>query len=162
MNPAAPAFRLTALPHTLFSALADKSSEELAQSGIRRMVADQSPAFPCRVSLADAEVGETVLLLPFRHHDTASPYQASGPIFVREHAVSARLAAGEIPPMFTVNQRLFSLRAYDANGMMKHAGISPGTELSTALPELSADPEVAYLHIHFARPGCFAAAVVPC
>lgn len=126
------------------------------------MVADAKPAFPCRVSLADAEVGETVLLLPFRHHDTASPYQASGPIFIREHAQSAEPAAGEIPPLFTVNQRLFSLRAYDEHGMMKHAGISPGTELDTALPKLFDDPEVAYLHIHFARPGCFAAAVVRC
>ena len=50
---------------------------------MRRMRSDQPVGFPCRVSLEDAPVGEEVLLLPFTHQDSRSPYRASGPIFVR-------------------------------------------------------------------------------
>lgn len=155
-------FRFTALPHQAFAHLAGQSNEALAAQGIRRLIADASPGFPCRVSLADAEIGETLLLLPFRHHDTRSPYQASGPVFVRENAVSAHPGPGEIPLMFTVNSRLFSLRAYGADGMMRQAEVAEGTQLREVIGRLFADPDTAYLHIHFARPGCFACAVVRC
>lgn len=39
--------------------------------------------FESLFSLEDAPVGEPVLLLPFVHQDSRSPYRASGPIFVR-------------------------------------------------------------------------------
>lgn len=153
-------FRFTALPHQAFAHLIEQSSEELKKQGIRRVVADASPSFPCRVSLADAEIGETLLMLSHRHHETNSPYQAAGPVFIREKAVSAQPQIGEIPVMFTVNNRQFSLRAYDKEGMLKHAKLSAGTELEAAITELFADENVDYIHIHFAAPGCFAAAVV--
>ena len=82
--------------------------------GARLMLADAEPGFPCRVSLEDAKVGETVLLLPYTHHDVGSPYRASGPVFVRRHAAEARLGPGEVPQM--LRHRLLSVRAYDAVG----------------------------------------------
>jgi hypothetical protein len=41
------------------------------------MTVDEFPGFPCRVSLQDAEIGEEVILLPYQHHKTNSPYQAN-------------------------------------------------------------------------------------
>ena len=67
-------FRIVAQPAERFAYLFTLTDEELAAQGARRSTADHKPGFPCRVSLADAEVGEQVILTPFRHHDTASPY----------------------------------------------------------------------------------------
>ena len=39
------------------------------------------------------------------------------------------------------------------------AEVMPGAELEAALPRLLGSPEVAYLHVHNAKPGCFACAV---
>lgn len=76
-------FQLIALPSDRFAPLFAQSDEELRRVGARRVVVDEKPGYPCRVSLADAEVGETVLAVPFVHHDVASPYRASGPVFTR-------------------------------------------------------------------------------
>ena len=69
-----------------FAALFGASDTELARQDIVRRTADRSPGFPCRVSLEDARKGEELLLLPWRHHAVDSPYQASGPIYVRRGA----------------------------------------------------------------------------
>lgn len=130
----------------------------LASRGIRRVVAEADIGYPCRVSLADAEAGETLLLLPYLHHDVAGPYRASGPIYVREAApVGPAVFRDEIPAVLT--RRLLSLRAYDAEGMMDHADVVEGRMAHPAIQRMLEDPRVAYLHVHNARPGCFAARV---
>lgn len=145
--------QFVALPAETFAPWFDLNDSELRARGARRVVVDSQPGFPCRVSLADAAVGETVLLLPFVHLDVASPYRASGPIFVRRGVATARPAPGAIPAMFT--HRLLSLRAYDGGDMMIAAEVVAGTELAAALDRLFGDREVRYLHLHNARPGCF-------
>ena len=117
------------------------------------MSVDEKPGTPCRVSLEDAEVGETVILVPFAHHEVASPYRASGPIFVRRGARRATPAPGEVPLMF--RHRLLSLRGYDRAGMMVAAEVVPGTELERVIGRLLSDDQVDYLHVHNAKPGCF-------
>ena len=146
-------FRFIALPSDRFAPLFSKSDAELKSAGARQMVADEKPGYPCRVSLADAEVGETVLLLPFTHHDVPSPYHASGPIFVRSGATTAAPAAGEIPAMF--HHRLLSVRAYDGEAMLVGAEVVNGSELEAAIQKLFLDKSVSYLHVHNARPGCY-------
>src|SRR5574341_567011 len=93
-------FRLTALAYEPFAPYFACSDAELQAVGARRLIVDEKPGTPCRVSLADAEIGETVLLVPFTHHDVSSPYRASGPIFVRRDARMAAPAVNEIPLMF--------------------------------------------------------------
>lgn len=146
-------FRLIALPSERFAGLFGQSSSELAAIGARRMVVDENPGYPCRVSLADAEVGETVVLVPFTHHDVPSPYRATGPIFIREGATTASPAAEEIPVMF--RHRLLSVRGYDSAAMMVAAEVVNGTDLEDTIRGLLGDAKVSYLHIHNARPGCF-------
>ncbi len=147
------AFQMVALPIEEFESLLLLSDEVLQACGAKRMVADKNPGFPCRVSLVNAEPGETVLLLPFTHHDVASPYRASGPIFVRADAQMAKPAINEIPEMF--RSRLLSIRAYDGDAMMVGSEVIEGHELEEHISRFFDDLSVKYLHLHSARPGCF-------
>ncbi|RYY38337.1 MAG: DUF1203 domain-containing protein [Sphingomonadales bacterium] len=56
-------------------------------------------------------------------------------------------------------RRMLSVRAYDRAGMMTDAEVTDGTELGCLIGSLFVDPAVAYLHVHNARRGCFAARV---
>ena len=146
-------FRITGLDPAPFEPLFVLPDEALRARGIVRRVADSDVGFPCRVSLADAVVGEELLLLPWRHHAVDSPYQASGPIYVRRGAQAPRLGVGEVPEY--VKRRLISLRAYDDAGMMLGADVVEGAEAGVRLQQLFADAQVAYVHLHNARPGCY-------
>lgn len=146
-------FQITALPIERFSSLLSQSDAELQAIGTRRMIADKKPGFPCRVSLVDAEPGEEVLLLSFAHHDVTSPYRGDGPIFVRVNAETVRLERNEVPAM--IRSRLLSIRGYDSAGMMLISEVLGGSELEEHLWRFFADPQVEYIHIHNARPGCY-------
>lgn len=153
-----PSFQFVALPSERFASFFAMSDADLAALGARRMTVDAKPGFPCRVSLVDAEVGESVLLLPFVHHDVSSPYRASGPIFVRRDAGTAAPAAGEVPAM--LRHRLLSIRAYDRDGVLTGADVVEGTVVEEAVGRAFADARVAYLHVHNARPGCYTCSVL--
>lgn len=124
-------------------------------SGVRK-IADSSPGYPCRVSLADAEVGDELLLVHFEHHATSSPYRASGPIFVRRTATE-KVVLDRVPDVLA--RRLISVRGYDAAGMMEAADVVDGRELAARLDALLDRRDIAYVHLHYARPGCYAARV---
>ncbi len=151
-------FRVVALEAGRFAPWFALSDEDLAARGARRVVADETPGYPCRVSLEDAAVGDELLLLPFAHHDVASPYRASGPIYVRRGVASAVLAPGELPRM--LRHRLLSLRAYDAAGDLAGAEVVEGAALEAAIERAFADEAVRELHVHNARPGCFNCRIV--
>lgn len=146
-------FRVVGLAREPFVPLFTLSDSELLARGMRRVIADSKPGFPCRVSLADAEPGETLVLLNHVHHDVTGPYRGSGPIYVRETAAASRPAPGEVPEVLA--RRLLSVRAYDAHGMLREADVTKGRELAAVVQRLFADPDVAYLHAHNAKPGCF-------
>lgn len=152
------AFRLIGLPHQTFEPLFALGDDELARRGAVRRVADEQPGFPCRVSLEDAAPGEELLLLPFEHQSGASPYRASGPIFVRRGARQRELGVGEVPPY--VARRLISLRAYDAAHGMVAASVCDGAAAGEEISRHFANPQVAYLHLHNARQGCYSCAAV--
>ncbi|MFL6628196.1 MAG: DUF1203 domain-containing protein [Vitreoscilla sp.] len=150
-------FRLVGLAAENFEPFFAMSDDELAALGARRVVADAPTGFPCRVSLADAAPGDELLLLPFEHLSTRSPYRASGPVFVRRGVPRAVLAPGEIPPYVT--RRAMSVRAYDANDMMVDADVCDGTDVRGALDRMLADDAVAFIHLHNAKRGCFSCRV---
>jgi len=149
-------FQVVALPREQFEPLFALDDAALRARGIERRI-DEEGGAPCRVSLEDAAPGETVYLLNHAHHDVASPYRASGPIFVRENVVTARLAPNELPKM--LERRLLSLRAYDARAMLVTSEVVEGKRLREAIEAMFAQDEVAYLHVHNARPGCFNCAI---
>ncbi|MBS1724323.1 MAG: DUF1203 domain-containing protein [Armatimonadetes bacterium] len=150
-------FRITALPLAAFSDLIGLADAELAARGARRVIADSNPGFPCRVSLLDAEVGESLILTSYEHQPADTPYRANGPVFVRETATEARPAVGEVPQ--SVRRRLLSVRAYDSQGTLLDADVAEGTALDAIIDAFFADSQVAYLHLHNAKPGCYSCRV---
>ena len=151
-------FQIHALPRDTFAPLFALPDDALRTRDIRRVVADGRPVYPCRVSLQDATEGERLLLLPHAHHVVDTPYRASGPVYVREAAIQATPDIDEVPAL--LRSRLLSLRAYDARGMMVWADVRPGTELEAGLDELVALERTASIHLHYAKPGCYACRVV--
>lgn len=133
------------------------SDEALASEQVIRMTAESKPGFPCRVTLADAEPGEALLLLNFEHLPDASPYRSRHAIFVREGAETPALYIDEIPEQLAT--RLLSVRAFDRYAMMTNAEVIDGNALEPLIAAMFADSAVAFLHIHNARRGCFAARV---
>jgi hypothetical protein len=150
-------FRLVGLAAESFDLFFAMPDAELDALGVRRLMADAPTGFPCRVSLTDAGVGDELLLLPFEHLSTGSPYRASGPVYVRRGVTRATLAPGEIPPYVT--RRMMSVRAYDADDMMVDADVCEGVETGAVVARLMADPVVSYIHLHNAKRGCFSCRV---
>src|SRR5262245_62012511 len=108
-------FRITGLDPELFADLHALGDAALAQKGIERVRVTQAHAAPCRITLDDAEIGETVLLLSFDHQPADTPYRQQGPIFIRE--ASRRFSANDvIAPALA--RRPLSLRGYDRAHMM--------------------------------------------
>ena len=151
-------FQFIALPHEQFAHLFKRSEAEIQAAGACLKIVDQQPGYPCRVSLVDAEIGETVVLTHFTHHDVASPYRGSGAIYIRFCATTATPAVNEIPIMF--NHRLLSVRGYDAKGMLLDTEVVKGGNLGDAIERLFGNSLVNYLHIHNAGPGCFNCSVI--
>jgi Protein of unknown function (DUF1203) len=151
-------FRLLGLPSEPFSDLFALTDSELIMRNARRVFADTKPGYPCRISLADAEVGAELLLLPFEHQPANSPYRSSGPIFVRKGAVQANIEAGVVPDY--VRSRLISIRAYDAGHSMTDAMTCAGNEAAAVIQKMLSKEEVAYLHLHNANRGCFSCTAV--
>jgi hypothetical protein len=151
------AYRITGLSPALFQDLWSMDDDALAALHARRVVADSDRGFPCRISLQDAHAGESLLLLTYHHHDVEGPYRASGPIFVRQQATAAASFHDGIPPFFL--HRLLSVRAYDQDGWMHVAEVVEGTGLEAIITGFFQRDEIAYLHIHNARPGCYACRV---
>lgn len=146
-------YLVSGLPVEAFGPLFGLPDGDLRERGATRVVAD-GPGYPCRITLEDAAPGETLLLLNWRHLDADSPYRADGPIFVRESAQATARVRNAIPEQ--QRSRLLSVRAYDAGGWMRDADVVEGVALENLVGRFFADPQVAFLHVHNARRGCYA------
>ncbi len=150
-------FQIHSLPAEDFADLFDLSDAELVDKNACRQIVQSKPGTPCRVSMADAEVGETVILLNYAHQPEQSPYRATHAIFVREGAQQAKLPVGVVPEV--LRSRVISLRLFDSDHMMIDADILQGDDLADAITTAFENDQVAYAHLHNAKPGCFAASV---
>jgi hypothetical protein len=146
-------FRVTGLAPEPFRSLYGLSDEDLARRGVKRYVAHESPAFPDRVTMRDAEIGETLLLLNHVCQPADTPYRASHAIFVLEGAETRYDRTGEIPEV--MRRRLLSLRAYDAADMMIDADVVEGRDIEAVIERFFANAEVATIHAHNAKRGCY-------
>lgn len=146
-------FRLSGLDPAPFAPLFALDDAGLARRGMRRVVADSDPGYPCRVSLQDASVGDELLLLPWRHVPGRGPYRASGPIFVRRQARPRVPGPGEVPEY--VRRRLISLRAYDGAWTMVEATVCEGSDVAAELARMFDHAAVARIHLHNAGRGCY-------
>lgn len=150
-------FVVTGLPVEPFRPLFGLDAAVLAARGVVRMTADSKPGFPCRITLEDAEPGETVLLLNHEHLAVDTPYRSRHAIFVRETATAPARVEGVVPQVMAT--RLLSLRAFDAADMMIDAEVVEGADAAPLIERFLDNPATAYLHAHAARRGCFVARI---
>lgn len=147
--------RITGLPAEHFTPLFDLSDAELEARGAVRRIADaRTPGYPCRVSLTDSRAGDELLLVNYEHHPVASPYRMRFAVYVRRGEETYD-AIDEVPEQ--LRTRTLAVRAFDADAMMLAWELLDGRHLIAGLERLLADPCAAYVHIHFAAPGCYAA-----
>jgi hypothetical protein len=147
-------FRITGLPAEDFTHLFELSDAELAAQGAVRRTADGP--YPCRVSLTDASAGNELILVNYEHHPVDSPYRMRFAIYVRKGEETYD-KVDEVPQQ--LRTRTLAARSFDADGMMVERELVEGTALEGAIKRLLANPRAAYLHVHFAAPGCYAARV---
>ena len=76
---------------------------------------------------------------------------------MRENAKDTLQEPNQVPDL--LRTRLLSVRAYDANDMMVEADVVDGLDLENLLQRFLDNVAVSYVHVHFARPGCFACRV---
>lgn len=121
-------FQIHALPSEPFVPLFGLTDEQLAAQNACRVQVTETPGTPCRISLEDAKVGETVILLNYAHQTAASPYAASHAIFVRVGARQAKPSIGQVP--ISLSSRLISVRWFGADHMMMmDADVVDGVDL---------------------------------
>ena len=152
------AYRIEGLSPEPFRALAGLPDEALEAEGSRRVVATSRPGFPCRVTLEDAEPGETLILLNHVSHDVATPFRACHAIYVRERGRERAVYRDSLPPVFA--GRTLSLRGFDADGFLKQALLATGGDADAKIRAMFGDPGIEAIHAHYAAPGCFAAKIV--
>ena len=154
-------YRIEGLAPAPFRALFSLDDAALAERHITRSIVTEAHSAPCRVSLADADEGDEVVLFSHTHLDVDSPYRAAGPIFVRRRAVEEtddpRVLVGCVPDVLA--RRLLSVRGYDAKSRIHLSEVCDGKALGAQIETLFGIDEIAFLHVHYARNGCYAARV---
>ena len=110
---------------------------------------------PCRRSLRNVRPGDALVLASYDPFVRRSPYAGEGPVYVHaEGCEPFRPEPGAISEQAA--GRVLSVRAYDGDAMMTSAAVLPGEQLSEHVSQALGDEDVAFLHVHFAGPGCFA------
>lgn len=142
------------LPAADFSHLYGLSDAELATHGAERVVADAPNAFPDRIEMRDAKVGETLLLLNYTHQPAASPYKSSHAIFVIEGATQTYEAKDCIPDV--MGHRLLSLRGFNAADKIADGRVVAGADADQTIRKMLQNKDIRYIHAHNAGHGCFA------
>lgn len=151
------AYRIAGLCREPFKHLFGLDDDQLAAQNARRVVADRKPGFPCRITLEDAEPGESLILTNHVSHDAATPYRTAYAIYVREAATEGAVYTDELPPV--LRDRPLSLRGFDHEGMLRGALLALPGEADGKIRELFERPEIATIHAHNAAYGCFAAKI---
>lgn len=147
--------RITGLSPEPFRRLYGLDDAALAVEGVERVRVSEPHAAPCRISLDDIAPGGWALLLNYEHQPAETPYRSRHAIFVQEGADAPFDRVGEVPS--ALRRRTLSLRTFDAAHRMIDADLVEGREVERLLVPMLLRGGAAYVHIHYARRGCFAA-----
>jgi hypothetical protein len=147
-------FEVVPLPEAVADRVRRLRSDDHGNTEIEVTVADKKPGYPCRVCLEDAEPGEPMLLFSYSPFNRPRPYRNVGPIFIHGERCSPYRDIKRVPTQ--LRNRLLALRAYDESDSMLGAHVVDGNEVEVVIQRLFEDPRAKYIHVHNARPGCFA------
>ncbi|MGL4974154.1 MAG: DUF1203 domain-containing protein [Bosea sp. (in: a-proteobacteria)] len=150
---AAMGYRVTGLSPEPFRHLFGLPEAELAVHGVKRYLVDKTPGYPDRIEMRDCAPGETVLLLNHVCQTADTPYRASHAIFVAEGAKAVYDAIDQLPDV--MRTRLLSVRGFSSDGMMLDADVVEGRDLEPLIQRFFGNDQIAYLHVHNAKRGCF-------
>ena len=151
-------YRIEGLPSEAYRGLIGLADADLAERNARRVTADSRPGFPCRVTLEDAEPGESLILFNHVSNDVPTPFRSAYAIYVREKAEAPACFVDETPPVF--EGRALGLRGFDSEGMLRGALLALPGEADSKIRMLFEQPDIAEIHAHNAAAGCFAAKIV--
>jgi Protein of unknown function (DUF1203) len=146
-------YRITGLGPEPFIELYGLDDAELAARGAKRYVVDETPGFPDRIEMRDLAPGEHAILVNYTHQPANTPYRSSHAIFVREGATQRYDRVNQVPAV--MKRRPLSLRAFDDAGMMIDADLAAGDEIEPLIQRFFSNPNVAYIHAHNAKRGCY-------
>jgi hypothetical protein len=149
-------FRIKGLPAEDFADLFTLPDEALAARGAVRQIAKSGTHPPCRVSLTDAQAGDEVLLVNYEHHPVDSPYRMRYAVYVRR-GERTYAAMNEVPEQQLA--RTLAVRSFDSKAIALAWELVDGRELEAVIERLFDNPAAAYIHIHYAATGCYAARV---
>jgi len=133
---------------------------DAADPDARVIVADEPGSYPCRRCLTDAAVGDRLLLLPYDPFPNSSPYTGTGPVFVHADGCEPHNSGRDVPDQ--LRSRLLAVRGYDAGSMMTTSDVVHGALLEDALRDAFSGQMTEFVHLYYARPGCFACRVDHC
>lgn len=150
-------YQITSLELGDFTHLFGLDEHALSKLGVQRMTVTAKPGYPCRITLEDAEIGESVLLLNYEHLPVDSPYRSAHALFVRENATESARFQNEIPEYLKCRQ--LSVRSFDTEGMMVDADTCAGNDLESMIERLFAEDSADYVHVHNAARGCYLARI---
>jgi hypothetical protein len=157
-------FKIVPIPSDLAERVRRTRRDKHGSVDLTPTIVHEPHSAPCRLCLQDAAVGDAVLLLGYSPFETPQPYRTVGPIFVHAEpcapfrGLDADGADDGVPA--ALRRRLLSVRSHDHAGRMRDADVTPGEGLAELATRLFADEEVQELHVHHARPGCFACRIV--
>ena len=98
-----------------------------------------------------------MLLVSYNPFLGDSPYSGEGPIFVHARDCTRFPGSDQVPDQ--LSRRLLSVRAYDGEHMLTGAEVIDGSRLEEVVDVLFDDSRAEYIHVHNAKPGCFAARI---
>ena len=150
-------FRVSGLSPATFRSYFQFSDEQLSALRAERIVATVGKSYPCRVSLEDASAGETLLLINYQHQPAPTPFQSNYAIYIREQAGEQISMIDDLPG--SLRKRLLAVRGYSAEHMLLDADVCEGRDAESLIYRLLNNPDIQYLHVHYAKFGCYAARI---
>lgn len=148
------AYRIRGLDPAPFRKYFGLSDAALSAEGVVRYRVDAQPGFPDRVTMQDLAPGDTALLLNYEHLPIASPYRSRHAIFVQEGAQTPYEALDTVPEVMRC--RIVALRGFDSRGFILDADLAEGDGIDPLIRRLFDNPDIAFVHAHYARRGCYA------
>ncbi|KAK0312167.1 hypothetical protein LTR01_003081 [Friedmanniomyces endolithicus] len=127
-----------------------------ASAATPRKITPATPV-PCRRCLHDTVQGQEVILLSYDPFLGDGPYRSKSPIFVHAEDCQEYGTAPDEDDTMPPQQRsmMLSIRGFDQQNMMVRAELLKDAEALRVCEEMLVGGGCEYIHIHYARYGCF-------
>jgi hypothetical protein len=145
-------FVINAIPELVMQEVRSTGLDVSGQPVVRLVAQSDEPLRCC---LRNARAGEPCLLFGYEPPlPAASPYREIGAVYAHTEPCEGWAGGYAYPPEWLGRPQ--ALRAYDNRGWIHPSTtVHDGTDLSGAIADLLADPEVVEVHVRNLAYGCF-------